>query len=112
MERRLEQWNDQEPNNQNDRQDRDEHDNNRPLTNAHQERGDQEESNAISRRDQQDTSHPFELEVGVLRMAQEMQMMKEKMDMMMSTSIHQLGRTSLTDRLTFLRAGDFLPPFG
>ena len=28
------------------------------------------------------------------------------------TGIHQLGRTSLTDRLTFLRAGDFLPPFG
>ena len=54
------------------RQDRDERDNNHPLMNDHQERDDQEESNAISRWDQQDTSRPFELEVGVLRMAQKM----------------------------------------
>jgi len=40
--------------------------------NYHQERDDQEESNAVSRRDQQDTSRPFELEVGTLRMTQEM----------------------------------------
>ena len=31
-------------------------------------RDDQEESNAVSRRDQQDTSHPSELEVDALRM--------------------------------------------
>jgi len=66
------------------RQDRDERDNNHPPMNDHQERDDQEESNAISRWDQQDTSRPFELEVGVLRMAQEMQTTKEKMDMMMN----------------------------
>ena len=47
-------------------------------------RDDQEESNVVSKRDQQDTSHPFELEVDALCMAQEMQTMKEKMDMMMS----------------------------
>ena len=37
-------------------------------TNDHQEMDDQEESNAISRRDQQDTSRPSEQEVGALRM--------------------------------------------
>ena len=52
--------------------------------NDHQERDDQEESNSVSRRDQQDTSHPSELEVGALRMTQKMQTMKEKMDMMMN----------------------------
>ena len=40
--------------------------------NDYQERDDQEESNAVSRRDQQDTSRPSELEVGTLRMTQEM----------------------------------------
>ena len=55
------------------------------------------ESNAVSRRDQQDTSRPSELEVDELRMAQDMQTMKEKMDMMMnalkgrvSTSLDEL----------------------
>ena len=52
--------------------------------NDYQERDNQEESNVVNRRDQQDTSRPFELEVGALRMAQEMQTIKEKMDMMMN----------------------------
>ena len=72
LEWQLEQQNDQEPNNQNDGQDRDERNNNRPSMNYHQERDDQEESNAVSRRDQLDTSRPSELEVGTLRMTQEM----------------------------------------
>ena len=65
--------------------------------NDHQERDDQEESNAISRSDQQDTNRPSELEVDALRMAQKMQMMKEKINMMMnaikgrvSTSLDEL----------------------
>ena len=74
MERQLEQQNDQEPNNQNDRQDRDERDNNRPPTNDHQEKDDQKESNVVSKQDEYDTNCPSELEVGALRMAQEMQM--------------------------------------
>ena len=46
---------------------------------------DQEESNIPSRRDgPEDTSHPSEMEVSAMRMAQDMQMMKEKMDMMMN----------------------------
>ena len=73
-----------EANDQNEEHGRGEHNNDRPPTNDHQERDDQEESNVTSRQDQQDTSRPSELEVGALRMAQEMQTMKEKMDMMMS----------------------------
>ena len=49
LERQLEQWNDHEPNDQNDRQDKDECDNNCPSMNDHQERDDQEESNVVSR---------------------------------------------------------------
>ncbi|XP_075655046.1 uncharacterized protein LOC142625244 [Castanea sativa] len=71
--------------------------NDRPPTNDHQKKDDQEESNAISRRNQQDTSCPSEPKIGALRMAQEMQTMKEKMDMMMnaikgwvSTSLDEL----------------------
>ena len=46
---------------------------------------DQEESNIPCRRDgQEDTSSSLELEVNAMRMAQDMQMMKEKMDMMMN----------------------------
>ena len=41
----------------------------RIRTNDHQEMDDQEESNVISRQDQQDTNHPSELEVGALHMA-------------------------------------------
>ena len=52
--------------------------------NDHQERDDQEESNVVSKGDQQDTNRPSELEVNAMRMAQEMQTMKEKMDMMIS----------------------------
>ena len=84
LEWQLEQWNDQELNNQNEEQERDERDNNRPSMNNHQKRDNQEESNAINRRDQQDTSRPSELEVSVLHMTQETQTMKEKMDMMMN----------------------------
>ena len=51
---------------------------------------------AINRWDQQDTSHPSELEVGALHMAQEMQLMKEKMDMMMSSLKGQVS-TSLDE---------------
>ena len=54
------------------------------MTNNHQKRDNQEESNAINRRDQQDTSRPSELEVSTLYMTQESQTMKEKMDMMMN----------------------------
>ena len=68
LERQLEQQNNREPNDQNDKQNRDEHNNDHPPTNDHQERDDQEESNAISRCDQQDTSCPSELEVSALRM--------------------------------------------
>ena len=82
---------------QNDEQNRDKRNNNRPSMNDHQERDDQEESNAISRSDQQDTNRPSELEVDALRMAQKMQMMKEKINMMMkaikgrvSTSLDEL----------------------
>ena len=84
LEWQLKQWNDQELNNQNEEQERDERDNNRPSMNNHQKRDNQEESNAINRRDQQDTSRPSELEVSVLHMTQETQTMKEKMDMMMN----------------------------
>ena len=64
----MEQRNNIEQNDQNDEHGKDEHDDNRPLTNEHQEKDDQEESNVVS----------------ALRMAQKMQTMKEKMDMMMS----------------------------
>ena len=53
-------------------------------TNDYQERDDKEESNAVSKRHQQDTSRPFELEFDVLCLVQKMQTMKEKMDMMIS----------------------------
>ena len=49
-----------------------------------------------NKRDQQDTSCPSELEVGALRMVQEMQTMKEKMDMMMSALKGQMS-TSLDE---------------
>ena len=52
--------------------------------NVHQERDNQGESSVVSRRDQQDTSHPSELEVDALHTVQEMQTMKEEMDMMMN----------------------------
>ena len=79
----MEQQNNREPNDQNDKQNRNEHNNDHPPTNNHQERDDQDESNAISKRNQQDTSHPFELEASALLMVKKMQMMKEKMNMMM-----------------------------
>ena len=67
-----------------------------PLTDDHQEKDDREESNAASRQDQQDIGCPFELEVGALHMAQEMQEMKEKMDMMISAMRGQVS-TSLDE---------------
>lgn len=68
----MEQRNDREPNDQNDRWERDERDNNRPSTNDHQEKDDQEESSAVSRRDQQDTNCPSELEVAALRVTHDL----------------------------------------
>ena len=54
-------------------------------TNA--ERRDQEGpegSNAPSRKEQQDTSHPFTTDIAPLYMVMKMQMMKERMDFMMN----------------------------
>ena len=49
------------------------------------ERKDQEESNIPSRQErQEDTDCPFEFESSAMHMAQDMEMMKEKMDMMMN----------------------------
>ena len=49
------------------------------------EREDQEESNIPSRKDgQEDTDRLSELESSAMRMTQDMQMIKEKIDMMMN----------------------------
>ena len=49
------------------------------------ERKDQEESNIPSKQERQkDMDCPFELESSVMHMAQDMEMMKEKMDIMMN----------------------------
>ena len=55
------------------------------LTGDKQEKEDQEESNVPSRRGElKDTNCPSEMEVSAMRMAQDMKMMKEKMDIMMN----------------------------
>ena len=71
--------------NQRDERDGGKRNDSHPSTRDRQEKEDPEESNAASKWDQQeDLDHPFKLESGVLLMAQDMQMMKEKMDMMMN----------------------------
>ena len=54
-------------------------------TRGKQEREDREENTISSRRDSpEDASHPSKIEASAMHMAQDMQMMKEKMDMMMN----------------------------
>ena len=51
-----------------------------------------EESNAASRQEwQKDMDHPSKMESGAIRMAQDMQMMKEKMDMIMNAMRGQVS---------------------
>ena len=73
---------------------------------------DQEESNVPNRLDGlEDTSRPFEIEADAMRIVQDMQMMKEKMDMMMNALrgwvftnldelVHQID-SSFTAQVTF-----------
>lgn len=71
-------------NNQHDEQHNDEHDDSHLPTRDQHEREDQEESNVASRRNRwEDTDHKSKLESNAMRMALDMQMMKDKMDMMM-----------------------------
>ena len=85
LEQQLNQRDERHPNDQHNKRDNDESNNNHLLTRDRQEREDQKESNAASRWDRQkDTNCPSKLESGMVCVAQEMQMMKEKIDMMMN----------------------------
>ena len=85
LEQQLNQRDEQHPNDQHNKRDNDESNNNHLPTRDRQEREDQEESNTASRQDrQEDTNCPSKLESGAICVAQEMQMMKEKIDMMMN----------------------------
>lgn len=71
-------------NNQRDEQHNDEHDDSHLPTGDQHEREDQEESNVTSRHNRwEDTDCKSKLESNAMRMALDMQMMKDKMDMMM-----------------------------
>lgn len=71
-------------NNQHDEQHNDEHDDSHLLTGDQHEREDQEESNVVSKRNRwEDTNRKSKLESNAMCMALDMQMMKDKMDMMM-----------------------------